>query len=94
MANNTQSTNTTNNEVGVVSNAIKTQNMIDNTLIKYFGEKLANKRDNVHTDLVDVKIVGSAGTTVPYKQIIIAAGAGATAALSAFDHLIRSTAPA
>jgi alkyl hydroperoxide reductase subunit F len=33
-------------------------------------------------------------TTVPYKQIIIAAGAGATAALSAFDHLIRSTAPA
>jgi NADH dehydrogenase FAD-containing subunit len=29
-------------------------------------------------------------TTVPYKQIVIAAGAGATAALSAFDHLIRS----
>ena len=28
-------------------------------------------------------------TTVPYKQIIIAAGAGATAALGAFDHLIR-----
>ncbi|WP_370681659.1 alkyl hydroperoxide reductase subunit F [Comamonas sp. GB3 AK4-5] len=28
-------------------------------------------------------------TNVPYKQIIIAAGAGATAALSAFDHLIR-----
>ncbi|WP_042427715.1 alkyl hydroperoxide reductase subunit F [Comamonas granuli] len=33
-------------------------------------------------------------TTVPYKQIIIAAGAGATAALSAFDHLIRTSAPA
>lgn len=33
-------------------------------------------------------------TTVPYKQIIIAAGDGAKAALSAFDHLIRSTAPA
>lgn len=32
-------------------------------------------------------------TTVPYKQIIIAAGDGAKAALSAFDHLIRSTAP-
>jgi alkyl hydroperoxide reductase subunit F len=30
-------------------------------------------------------------TTVPYKQIIIAMGAGSTAALSAFDHLIRST---
>jgi alkyl hydroperoxide reductase subunit F len=29
-------------------------------------------------------------TTVPYKQIIIAMGAGSTAALGAFDHLIRS----
>ena len=28
-------------------------------------------------------------TTVPYKQIVIAMGAGSTAALSAFDHLIR-----
>ncbi len=28
-------------------------------------------------------------TDVPFKQIIIAAGAGATAGLSAFDHLIR-----
>ena len=33
-------------------------------------------------------------TTVPYKQIVIALGAGSTAALSAFDHLIRSPAPA
>ncbi|MGO4390740.1 alkyl hydroperoxide reductase subunit F [Variovorax sp. M-6] len=33
-------------------------------------------------------------TTVPFKQIIIAAGDGAKAALSAFDHLIRSSAPA
>ncbi|GAB1391857.1 alkyl hydroperoxide reductase subunit F [Rhodocyclaceae bacterium] len=31
-------------------------------------------------------------TTVPYKQIIIAMGEGAKASLSAFDHLIRSTA--
>jgi len=29
-------------------------------------------------------------TTVPFKQIVIAAGAGATAALGAFDHLIRA----
>jgi alkyl hydroperoxide reductase subunit F len=29
-------------------------------------------------------------TTVPYKQIIIAMGAGATAGLSAFDYLIRN----
>ncbi|MDE1544931.1 alkyl hydroperoxide reductase subunit F [Dechloromonas agitata] len=33
-------------------------------------------------------------TTTPYKQIIIAMGSGATASLSAFDHLIRSSAPA
>ncbi|MDP9909979.1 alkyl hydroperoxide reductase subunit F [Variovorax boronicumulans] len=33
-------------------------------------------------------------TTVPFKQIIIAAGDGAKAALGAFDHLIRTTAPA
>ncbi|MFM1885174.1 MAG: hypothetical protein RL026_331 [Pseudomonadota bacterium] len=33
-------------------------------------------------------------TTVPYKQIIIAMGAGSTAALGAFDHLIRSSVPA
>jgi alkyl hydroperoxide reductase subunit F len=32
-------------------------------------------------------------TTVPYKQIVIAMGAGATAGLSAFDHLIRTSAP-
>ena len=33
-------------------------------------------------------------TTVPFKQIIIAAGDGAKAALGAFDHLMRSSAPA
>jgi alkyl hydroperoxide reductase subunit F len=32
-------------------------------------------------------------TTVPYKQIIIAMGEGSKAALGAFDHLIRSSAP-
>jgi len=32
-------------------------------------------------------------TTVPYKQIVIAVGEGSKAALSAFDHLIRSSAP-
>lgn len=30
-------------------------------------------------------------TTVPYKQIVIAVGEGAKAALSAFDHLIRNS---
>lgn len=33
-------------------------------------------------------------TTTPFKQIIIAAGDGAKAALGAFDHLIRSAVPA
>ncbi|HWS35089.1 MAG TPA: alkyl hydroperoxide reductase subunit F [Actinoplanes sp.] len=33
-------------------------------------------------------------TTTPHKQIVAAAGDGAKAALSAFDHLIRTTAPA
>lgn len=32
-------------------------------------------------------------TTVPYKQIVISMGAGSTAALTAFDHLIRTPAP-
>ncbi len=32
-------------------------------------------------------------TTVPFKQIVIAMGAGATASLSAFDHLIRTSTP-
>lgn len=32
-------------------------------------------------------------TTVPFKQIVIALGTGATASLSAFDHLIRTSAP-
>ncbi len=42
-----------------------------------------------HTSVPGVFAAGDC-TTVPYKQIIIAMGAGATAALSAFDHLIRS----
>jgi alkyl hydroperoxide reductase subunit F len=33
-------------------------------------------------------------TTVPFKQIVVSMGAGATGSLSAFDHLIRTSAPA
>jgi alkyl hydroperoxide reductase subunit F len=44
------------------------------------------------TSLPGVFAAGDA-TTVPYKQIVIAMGAGSTAALAAFDHLIRSSAP-
>jgi NADH-dependent peroxiredoxin subunit F len=45
------------------------------------------------TSLPGVFAAGDA-TTVPYKQIIIAMGEGSKAALGAFDHLIRSSAPA
>lgn len=41
------------------------------------------------TSMQGVFAAGDA-TTTPYKQIIIAMGAGATASLSAFDHLIRT----
>jgi alkyl hydroperoxide reductase subunit F len=49
--------------------------------------------DRGATNLPGVFAAGDA-TTVPYKQIVIAMGAGSTAALSAFDHLIRTSAPA
>jgi alkyl hydroperoxide reductase subunit F len=44
------------------------------------------------TNVPGVFAAGDA-TTVPYKQIIIAMGEGSKAALSAFDHLIRVSAP-
>lgn len=49
--------------------------------------------DRGQTSVPGVFAAGDA-TTVPYKQIIIAMGEGAKAALSAFDHLIRHSAPA
>ncbi|RCX09672.1 alkyl hydroperoxide reductase subunit F [Extensimonas vulgaris] len=52
-----------------------------------FGEIVVDAKN--HTSLPGVFAAGDC-TTVPYKQIIIAAGEGAKAALSAFDHLIRS----
>ncbi|MBO9882355.1 alkyl hydroperoxide reductase subunit F [Xanthomonas sp. D-109] len=48
--------------------------------------------DRGQTSLPGVFAAGDA-TTVPYKQIIIAMGEGSKAALSAFDHLIRHSAP-
>jgi alkyl hydroperoxide reductase subunit F len=44
------------------------------------------------TSLPGVFAAGDA-TTVPYKQIVIAMGEGSKAALSAFDYLIRASAP-
>jgi alkyl hydroperoxide reductase subunit F len=48
--------------------------------------------DRGQTSLPGVFAAGDA-TTVPFKQIVIAMGAGSTAALAAFDHLIRTSAP-
>jgi len=45
-----------------------------------------------HTSVPGVFAAGDV-TTVPFKQIIIATGDGAKAALSAFDYLIRTPAP-
>ncbi len=55
-----------------------------------FGEIVVD--DKGQTSLPGVFAAGDC-TTVPFKQIIIAAGDGAKAALGAFDHLIRSSAP-
>ncbi|MCB1887294.1 MAG: alkyl hydroperoxide reductase subunit F [Rhodocyclaceae bacterium] len=55
-----------------------------------FGEIEVNPR--CETSVPGVFAAGDA-TTVPYKQIVIAMGEGSKAALSAFDHLIRSSAP-
>ena len=55
------------------------------------GEVLVDERG--HTSVPGVFAAGDC-TTVPFKQIVIAMGAGSTAALSAFDHLIRTSAPA
>jgi alkyl hydroperoxide reductase subunit F len=44
------------------------------------------------TSLTGVFAAGDV-TTVPHKQIVIAMGEGAKASLSAFDYLIRSSAP-
>jgi alkyl hydroperoxide reductase subunit F len=50
-----------------------------------FGEIVVDAKG--HTSMPGVFAAGDV-TTVPYKQIVIAAGEGAKAALSAFDYLI------
>ena len=55
------------------------------------GEIIVDARGE--TSLPGVFAAGDV-TTVPYKQIVIAVGEGAKASLSAFDYLIRSSAPA
>lgn len=55
-----------------------------------FGEIIIDQRGA--TNIPGVFAAGDC-TNNPYKQIIISMGSGATASLSAFDHLIRSEVP-
>ena len=71
-------------QIGLVPNTEWLRGTVE--LSKY-GEIIVDDRNA--TSLPGVFAAGDA-TTVPYKQIVIAAGEGAKAALSAFDHLIRS----
>ncbi len=72
-------------QIGLVPNTEWLKGSIE--LSKY-GEIVVDAKGQ--TSVPGVFAAGDA-TTVPYKQIIIAAGEGAKAALSAFDHLIRTS---
>ncbi|MCK6390164.1 MAG: alkyl hydroperoxide reductase subunit F [Azonexus sp.] len=71
-------------QIGLLPNTDWLKGTVDLTK---FGEIQIDAKG--HTSVPGVFAAGDC-TTVPYKQIIIAMGAGATASLSAFDHLIRS----
>ena len=73
-------------QIGLVPNTEWLKGTIE--LSKY-GEIIVDAKGA--TSLPGVFAAGDA-TTTPYKQIVIAAGEGAKAALSAFDHLIRHSA--
>ena len=72
-------------QIGLVPN---TEFLKDTVDLTKFGEIVVDAKG--HTNVPGVFAAGDC-TTVPYKQIVIAAGEGAKAALSAFDHLIRTT---
>jgi len=75
-------------QIGLVPNTEFLKGTVE---LSRFGEIIVDARGA--TNLPGVFAAGDA-TTVPYKQIVIAAGDGAKAALSAFDHLIRHSTPA
>ena len=71
-------------QIGLVPN---TEFLGDTVERSKFGEIVINARGE--TNVPGVFAAGDC-TTVPYKQIVVAAGAGSTAALSAFDYMIRT----
>ena len=74
-------------QIGLVPNTEFLKGTIE---LSKFGEIIIDAK--CHTSVPGIFAAGDV-TTVPYKQIIIATGEGAKAALSAFDHLIRTPAP-
>ena len=75
-------------QIGLVPN---TEWLKGAVALSRFGEIEIDARGE--TSVHGVFAAGDA-TTTPYKQIIVAMGGGATAALSAFDYLIRQAPPA
>ena len=71
-------------QIGLVPNTEWLKGTIE---LSKFGEIIVDAKG--HTNLPGVFAAGDC-TTVPFKQIVIAAGDGSKAALSAFDHLIRN----
>lgn len=74
-------------QIGLLPNTTFLEGTIE---LSKFGEIIVD--DHGRTSLPGIFAAGDV-TTVPYKQIIIATGEGAKAALGAFDYLIRSSAP-
>jgi alkyl hydroperoxide reductase subunit F len=74
-------------QIGLIPNTEFLKGTVD---LSKFGEIVID--DKCHTNLPGVFAAGDV-TTVPYKQIVIAAGEGSKAALSAFDYLIRTPEP-
>jgi alkyl hydroperoxide reductase subunit F len=75
-------------QIGLVPNTDWLKGVVE---LSKHGEIVVDAKGQ--TSVPGVFAAGDA-TTVPFKQIIIAAGDGAKAALGAFDHLIRSSVPA
>jgi alkyl hydroperoxide reductase subunit F len=75
-------------QIGLVPNTDWLKGVVE---LSKHGEIVVDAKGQ--TSVPGVFAAGDA-TTVPFKQIIIAAGDGAKAALGAFDHLIRASVPA
>ena len=70
-------------QIGLVPNTEWLKGTVE---LSRFGERIVDSHGR--TNIPGVFAAGDC-TTVPFKQIVIAAGDGSKAALSAFDHLIR-----